>query len=110
MTRSLRHLALLTTVALSTAGCVMLGPDYQTPRAPLETDWLAFEDPRLKDTPPLAPEWWSTALRDPVLDQLVQIAMAEELTLRDRAQAESLAALGGTARASGAAAAQHRDR
>ncbi len=82
MTRCVRHFALLMTIALATSGCVMLGPDYQTPTAPLETDWLAFEDPRLKDTAPLAPEWWSTALRDPVLDQLVQIAMAEELTLR----------------------------
>ncbi len=60
----------------------MVGPDYEQPEPPLETDWLAYEDPRLDSTAPLTPAWWSTALKDPVLDRLVQIAIADNLTLR----------------------------
>ena len=82
MIRSLRHLALLTAAALIGPGCTMVGPDYEEPAAPLETDWLAYEDPRLQSTAPLTPEWWTTALKDPVLDRLVQIAIADNLTLR----------------------------
>ncbi len=60
----------------------MLGPDYETPPAPVETEWLEYEDPSLETTPPVLPEWWSHAFGDPVLDQLVQTALADNLTLR----------------------------
>ncbi len=82
MLRMLRHLAILAAAAMIGPGCVILGPDYDTPGAPLETDWLAYEDPRLESTSPLAPEWWTTTLRDPVLDRLVQTSVADNLTLR----------------------------
>ncbi|MGD8978419.1 MAG: TolC family protein, partial [Gammaproteobacteria bacterium] len=82
MTPSLRHLALLTAAFLIGPGCAMVGPDYEQPEPPLETDWLAYEDPRLETTAPVTPEWWTTALRDPVLDSLVEIAIADNLTLR----------------------------
>ena len=47
MHRSTRTLATLAAVALASPGCVMVGPDYQEPPAPLETQWLEYEDPRL---------------------------------------------------------------
>lgn len=60
----------------------MLGPDYEEPVAPTETNWIAYEDPRLLETPPTTPEWWKAAFGDPVLDRLVEIALAENLSLR----------------------------
>ena len=69
-------------LALSTAGCTMLGPDYEQPAAPVETNWLEYEDPLLDETLPLVPEWWENAFTDPVLDQLVTIALQDNLTLR----------------------------
>lgn len=82
MIRLLRHAGIITAAALIGPGCTMLGPDYATPTAPLETDWRDYEDPGFESTSPVAPEWWTTTLRDPVLDQLVQISVAENLTLR----------------------------
>ena len=69
-------------VVLSGPGCVMVGPEYEEPDPPLESDWLDYEDPRLDATSPLAPDWWRTAFRDPVLDQLIEISLADNLTLR----------------------------
>jgi len=60
----------------------MLGPDYEEPVPPTETNWIAYEDPRLLETSPAAPEWWKSAFGDPVLDRLVDIALADSLTLR----------------------------
>jgi NodT family efflux transporter outer membrane factor (OMF) lipoprotein len=72
----------LSASALASAGCMMVGPDYQEPEPPLEARWLDYEDPNLDTASPLVPEWWTTSLRDPVLDRLVEIALADNLTLR----------------------------
>ena len=47
--------------------------------------WLEFEDPKLAATSPVVPLWWKDAFKDPVLDQLVDEALAENLTLRSAA-------------------------
>jgi len=73
-------LALLLTVTLS--GCMMLGPDYQTPSPSLQSEWLETADPLLETTAPVAPEWWQGAFHDAVLDQLVADALSQNLTLR----------------------------
>jgi len=60
----------------------MLGPDYQQPMALVESDWLDIGDPLVSDDSPVDPRWWQTAFQDPVLDQLVETALEENLTLR----------------------------
>mgnify|MGYP001817202883 CR=1 FL=1 len=82
MGSSLRPLILVSAAALASAGCVMVGPDYQEPEPPLETRWIEYEDPGLDSESPLAPEWWRWTLKDPVLDRLVAIALEDSLTLR----------------------------
>lgn len=72
----------LAAAVLAGPGCVMVGPEYEEPPAPLESNWLDYEDPRLDTTSPLAPEWWRTAFSDPSLDRLIEIAVADNLTLR----------------------------
>jgi len=64
------------------SGCTMLGPDYQQPMALVESDWLDIGDPLVSDDSPVDPRWWQTAFQDPVLDQLVETALEENLTLR----------------------------
>jgi len=82
MRRSSAKLAAWSALALFSAGCTMVGPDYEPPEPPLEARWLEYEDPNLDGASPLAPEWWKGALGDPVLDHLVEIALRDNLTLR----------------------------
>ncbi len=63
-------------------GCTMVGPDYQMPTAQVQdTRWIEYEAPNLHPAP-IAPQWWKTAFNDPVLDQLVDTALAQNLSLR----------------------------
>lgn len=63
-------------------GCVALGPDYERPKADVEPNWLEIEDARISSTAPTDPKWWRSAFHDPVLDQLIESAFQQNLTLR----------------------------
>jgi NodT family efflux transporter outer membrane factor (OMF) lipoprotein len=76
------RLCILLCLAMTMAGCTMLGPDYQVPTAPVQTNWLEYEDPLLNDTRQEDSLWWKNAFHDPLLDQLVQTALDQNLTLR----------------------------
>ncbi len=67
---------------LLAGGCINLGPDYQPPKAVVEADWLEINDPLLTSEPAVEPKWWKTAFQDPELDQLVETALQQNLTLR----------------------------
>jgi len=82
MKRSLKTIGLATLSALIASGCAMLGPDFQEPSAPVESNWLEVDDPMVSSEPPADPKWWQTAFQDPVLDELVETALQENLTLR----------------------------
>lgn len=82
MKRAIILVALLVGLAGFSSGCVMVGPDYLRPTAKIAPQWLEYEDPRLKTTSPVEPLWWRQAFQDPVLDRLVEEALAENLTLR----------------------------
>lgn len=69
-------------LAMNATGCMMLGPDYRTPTAPQQSEWLEAGDPLLDTTAPVTPEWWQGAFHDAVLDQLVTEALSQNLTLR----------------------------
>lgn len=63
-------------------GCINLGPDYVRPDADVQAKWLEIGEPQVSDTPPVEPKWWQAAFHDAVLDQLVETALQENLTLR----------------------------
>ena len=63
-------------------GCVLLGPDYEEPKPEVELAWQDIEDPRISEQTPADPKWWKYAFNDPVLDELIEIALRENLTLR----------------------------
>jgi NodT family efflux transporter outer membrane factor (OMF) lipoprotein len=75
-----RFASLLTILLLT--GCTNLGPDYHPPEVVTEPDWLDSSDPLLGGGPEVNPRWWQTAFHDPVLDHLVETALAQNLTLR----------------------------
>ena len=72
--------ALLAALVLS--GC-MVGPDYVPPRTEVAANWTehAATAAELATTQALMRTWWA-AFRDPVLDRLVQLAIADNLDLR----------------------------
>ncbi len=59
-----------------------LGPEYAVPEAAVAEEWLDEDDGRVSTLPPDHPDWWSM-LNDPVLNELVKTAAAENLSLRE---------------------------
>ena len=52
------------------AGCKTVGPDFETPEAPVVEDWTDDNPVISRDTIELS-EWW-TVFNDPVLNELVE--------------------------------------
>lgn len=65
---------------LLAAGCAV-GPDYKKPPAQSPTAWIEKEGPRLKSEPADFSRWW-VVFKDPVLNDLVQAAYEQNLSLR----------------------------
>ena len=69
-------------VVLLLSGCINLGPDYQLPEVEVEPDWIEIEDSRVTSEPSNDPKWWKSAFQDPEIDNLVEAALQQNLTLR----------------------------
>jgi NodT family efflux transporter outer membrane factor (OMF) lipoprotein len=80
-----RTAALVVGLALALSACTTVGPEYQQPTAEMAEAWQAIETETLESDPPVDPEWWKTAFDDPVLNQLVDDALADNLSLRSAA-------------------------
>ena len=61
-----------------------VGPNYQRPTEPVANAWVDAADPRLISQSAELASWW-TNLNDPVLDQLVQNAYQQNLSIREAA-------------------------
>jgi NodT family efflux transporter outer membrane factor (OMF) lipoprotein len=88
-----RALALLAgTLLLICSGCTSLGeyvhngfkvgPNYQKPQAPVAENWIDADDQRIRSEEGDPSHWW-TLFNDPVLNDLVQAAYSQNLTLRE---------------------------
>jgi NodT family efflux transporter outer membrane factor (OMF) lipoprotein len=92
-------LALLLATMLGAPGC-MVGPEYRRPAAPLAPTWIETPDPQVIADSVAPPRWWDE-LHDPVLDQLVERAYRQNLSLQAaglrviQAQARRGIAIGG---------------
>jgi len=77
---SFRFLIVLTiSGALMLPGCIMIGPDYQAPEAPVARNWLDLgEKSSRQSTDHRA--WWHV-FHDQVLNRLIEIACEQNLTL-----------------------------
>jgi NodT family efflux transporter outer membrane factor (OMF) lipoprotein len=58
-----------------------VGPNHRRPCAPVADDWIDGDDQRVLPLPPDHPDWWAV-FRDPVVNELVQMALEQNLTLR----------------------------
>jgi NodT family efflux transporter outer membrane factor (OMF) lipoprotein len=76
------RLLLSTAAALTLAGCATVGPDYESPApgAPGQTAFFSGESPAFTGEEPPG-RWWSL-YDDPVLDRLVEEALAANSDLR----------------------------
>jgi len=62
-------------------GCTRLGPDFEKPEALVAEDWIEVDQEKISRQPADHPEWW-TVFNDPVLNQLIETARSQNLTLR----------------------------
>ncbi len=58
-----------------------VGPDYCRPPAPVSENWIDYENPDIASESADDAYWWS-AFGDPTLDQLIEEASQQNLTLR----------------------------
>jgi len=85
-------MAVLGTAALSVAGCTSVrdyihngfkvGPEYKRPPAAVAEHWIDANDVRVRSEQCDDSHWWA-AFNDPVLEDLVQTAYRQNLTLRE---------------------------
>jgi len=74
-------LLLWVAIALIMSGCTMVGPDFVKPEAPLLNDWAETKSPELIAGQTDYKNWWHV-FGDPVLDNLVQKAYEQNLSLQ----------------------------
>ena len=59
-----------------------VGSDYCKPVAEVSDNWIDSDDPRVISQPPEYPDWWAV-FQDPVLNDLIETAYGQNLTLRE---------------------------
>ncbi len=58
-----------------------VGPNYCKPSAPVASEWIDYQDPRVKSEEPDLAEWWRV-FKDPALDSLIETAYQQNISLR----------------------------
>jgi NodT family efflux transporter outer membrane factor (OMF) lipoprotein len=58
-----------------------VGPNHCPPAAPVTSQWIDYDDPRVKSEEQQLSDWW-TVFNDPTLNSLIQTAYQQNLTLR----------------------------
>ncbi|HZE20683.1 MAG TPA: efflux transporter outer membrane subunit, partial [Desulfobaccales bacterium] len=76
---SLVCLALI--LGMLTAGCVMVGPDYERPPVKVEKTWMETANRKVQPEITNYKDWWQV-FNDPTLTRLIDTAYRENLTLR----------------------------
>ncbi len=81
-TKSLGHWMLAwAVIVMMLGGCTMVGPDFVKPQAPLLDEWKEKEAPGLSVGQTDYSTWWR-AFDDPVLDNLIEKAYQQNLSLQ----------------------------
>ena len=66
---------------VSLGACAKVGPDYETPPAPLQEDWLEAAEEPIKGDPADLSTWWQV-FEEPILTELIELAYTQNLTLQ----------------------------
>jgi outer membrane protein TolC len=67
-------------LVLSVTGCA-LGPDFETPGAVVQNNWIEKHDSRVETKTGMKSLWWS-GFNDPTLDELVERAAEQKLPVQ----------------------------
>jgi outer membrane protein TolC len=71
----------LALAAVVVSGCMMIGPDYQRPSAPLAHEWIARDaNDIVRPAEPIGP-WWES-FDDPILSNLIAEAYRQNPSLQ----------------------------
>src|SRR5210317_149721 len=62
-------------------GCASVGPDFEKPEVTVADQWAEAAEEMITNQPADHAEWWKV-FNDPVLDQLIETAQSQNLTLR----------------------------
>jgi NodT family efflux transporter outer membrane factor (OMF) lipoprotein len=73
--------ALLASLGISLSACAVVGPEYVQPDSPLGPDWYEAEHARYESSAEQQVLWWQD-LRDPVLDQVIELAYRQNNSLK----------------------------
>jgi NodT family efflux transporter outer membrane factor (OMF) lipoprotein len=73
---------LLSLSALLFSGCTKLGPDFETPKIDIQESWQEINNTDFKKSSEAENIQWWKQFNDPVLDNLIQTAYAQNLSLR----------------------------
>lgn len=76
------HAATAFALAVLVSGCTTLGPDFVTPEAEVQQEWIYTTDPSIQPVEPTDKGRWWEAFEDPVLDRLIEVAYRQNLTLK----------------------------
>ena len=74
------RLSLTVAIVVSTAACTPVGPEFVRPDVDVRPAWLESERARFQSSPAELVEWWKV-LEDPVLDNLIETAWAQNNNL-----------------------------
>ena len=66
---------------LFVVGCTSVGPEYERPETSVNPDWLESELERFDTSPAELAQWWET-LNDPVLNELIATATAQNNSIK----------------------------
>ena len=72
---------LMLSMTLLMSGCIKVGPDFTTPPAPVVDSWMEPDDQQLTSRSDPHAEWWKL-FNDSILNQLVEEAYQQNLTLQ----------------------------
>ncbi len=68
-------------VCLLCAGCAAVGPNFEKPEVEIADTWLEAADPKI-DTSQIAYQDWWQVFNDPILNQLIDNAYSQNLSLQ----------------------------
>jgi len=73
---------ILSGIMLMMSGCMTLGPDYNRPEVTLQENWLESQKTPLLNESPQEKLWWKTAFNEPQINELIELALKQNLSLR----------------------------
>ena len=71
----------LAAIGIMVSGCAMVGPDLEKPEPPVMDDWIETDSPGLNTGETDYSDWWRV-FDDPVLQQLIELAYRQNLSLQ----------------------------